>query len=543
VAGLSAVALIPRLVLASGSGLWRDEALFLFVARSDSWSAMIEFLQGHESHPPLFYAIMRVWLSLTGTSDAAALALPVVLGVAMVPVIYLVGESLFSARVGFLAALLAALSPALIQFSAQVRPYSLLPLVALLSSFTLIRAVIGGRRRAWAAYVVSTLALVYTHNWGWLVLGAEWIAVAVVTAQRPPGSRSPIARDWIIAQLLIAIGYLPWVTSLVYQVRHAGHAGLALESWGDVAIFLTLATRALLQSTVMSYSAENRAAAVSRWLVVLPLVILGIALVMRRRAARRAGDSLDSSRAPTEPARIALVVLTVAPIVSWILALLLSSRSNMVLPRCLVMLAPSLLLVVAWWLGSRTHTATLPLSRLVIASILLTYVVTDASLVRSRRSNAREVANAVAARTLTSDLVIIAPEWLASSFNRYYSPAVEQIDFPHFGREGAVDLAKLHERTLDPRALGRVRDRIAQARASGRRVWLIMESGYVKDLTVEDSTRALETLDFGQAGQLRANQIRAQLKELYGMPDTSIARSTRMFQYEELRPFLFTPVQ
>lgn len=39
--------------------------------------------------------------------------------------------------------------------------------------------------------------------------------------------------------------------------------------------------------------------------------------------------------------------------------------------------------------------------------------------------------------TEPSDLLIIAPEFLAASFNRYHFPAIEQINFPHFAREGA----------------------------------------------------------------------------------------------------------
>jgi hypothetical protein len=101
---LTTVALIVRVLLPAPGGLWRDEALFLFVVRSPSWTAMMDFLRLHESHPPLFYILMRVWLSMAGNSDAAALALPVAAGVALVPVIYFVGTSLFSQPIGLIAA-------------------------------------------------------------------------------------------------------------------------------------------------------------------------------------------------------------------------------------------------------------------------------------------------------------------------------------------------------------------------------------------------------------------------------------------------------
>jgi hypothetical protein len=52
VLALSGMALLLRVVVAQRGGLWRDEALFLFVVRSDSWSSMVDLLRMHESHPP-----------------------------------------------------------------------------------------------------------------------------------------------------------------------------------------------------------------------------------------------------------------------------------------------------------------------------------------------------------------------------------------------------------------------------------------------------------------------------------------------------------
>ena len=119
VLGLSTLALVLRLLVAERGGLWRDEALFLFVVRSESWRSMLDFLKLHESHPPLFYAVMRLWLSAFEDSDASAVVLPVTFGVILVPTLYFVGASLFSRRLGLLAAALGALSPALTEYSAE----------------------------------------------------------------------------------------------------------------------------------------------------------------------------------------------------------------------------------------------------------------------------------------------------------------------------------------------------------------------------------------------------------------------------------------
>ena len=72
----------------------------------------------------------------------------------------------------------------------MVRPYSLLPLLALAATYALVRAIDVGGWRRWAGYAAAVLALVYTHNWAWLVLAGQWVALAVCLwrgVQRPTG--------------------------------------------------------------------------------------------------------------------------------------------------------------------------------------------------------------------------------------------------------------------------------------------------------------------------------------------------------------------
>lgn len=544
---LSIVALIVRVLLAVRGGLWRDEALFLFVVQSPSWSAMMDFLRLHESYPPLFYALMRVWLSIAGDSDAAALALPVAAGIALVPVIYVVGTALFSQRIGLLAAGLAAVAPALAEYSAMVRPYSLLPLLALISSYALIRGLENGSRRAWAGYALTTLAMLYTHNWAWLVLAGEWAGVTVAVAEglgagRPRGK---VVREWLLAQLIIGVGFLPWASGLLYQVRHAGHAPIPLEDLQELAVFILLSARALLQSTILAYPTVD-SAIIPRpgemAVVVLPLLVFAIGEYLRvHRAALARAAPVRSAGARSVNTRTALIILLVVPSSAWAAAMMLSPRSNMVFLRCLVMLAPMLLLAFAYSLGGRGTGEARPLSRAAVGTLVATYCATLFALMQTTRSNARELAAAVAAHTEPTDLVIVAPEWLASSFNRYYAPAVEQIDFPHFGREGVVDFSSVRDRTMDPRALARVRQRIAEVRAAGRRVWLILDPSAARDLEPEDIARAEQSPSFGLVGMTRFNQIRAELVSRYGPPDTSLVVHSRTPKFERLGASLFVP--
>ena len=177
VGAFTLLALVLRLALAGQGGMWRDEAQMLWIVRSETVRQLLRFLRDHESHPPLFYLLTRAWLGLFGDTEVAALALPVLLGVVLVLALYRTGSETFGRRTGLVAAALAASAPMLAWHSALARPYSLMPLLCLGSVAFLERGLRGGRLRTWVAYAAATLAMLLTHNWGWLVLAGQWAVV------------------------------------------------------------------------------------------------------------------------------------------------------------------------------------------------------------------------------------------------------------------------------------------------------------------------------------------------------------------------------
>ncbi|HZJ01012.1 MAG TPA: glycosyltransferase family 39 protein, partial [Gemmatimonadaceae bacterium] len=104
------IAGILRAIVAYHGGIWADEGSFLEVIAAPSWSGMISFLQLHESHPPLFYLLMRAWARVSGGGDVGLMLMPVLIGAAIVPAMYLAGSALFSRRAGLIGAFLSATS-------------------------------------------------------------------------------------------------------------------------------------------------------------------------------------------------------------------------------------------------------------------------------------------------------------------------------------------------------------------------------------------------------------------------------------------------
>ncbi|HKP51811.1 MAG TPA: glycosyltransferase family 39 protein [Chloroflexia bacterium] len=114
---------------------------------------------------PLHY--MVVWLAsqpADPTTTALWVRLPSALaGALTIPVVYGLGKELFGRAQGLLAALLLALSAVHLNYSQDVRSYTMLVLFSALSIYCLVRAERSGSGRWWAAFVAATALNVFAN--------------------------------------------------------------------------------------------------------------------------------------------------------------------------------------------------------------------------------------------------------------------------------------------------------------------------------------------------------------------------------------------
>jgi hypothetical protein len=496
-------ALALRALLAARSGLWRDETQFLVVVRAASMAEMLGFVHWHEWHPPLFYVLMRGWLGIAGDSTAAALSLPILFGAFQVPAAYLVGARMFSRHAGLVAAGLVAVTPWLAGYSAEVRPYSLLPLLVLTASFFLWRGLADGGLGPWLGYGVTTLLMLLTHHWCWLVLGAEWAVVGLFLAA--PGGRPvrSVLRDWLLAQCGILLAYGPCWPILLYQVRHGGHAAQALPFVARAAV----------------------------------LVLVGLFGALLWRALHRPRDRTREAYLE----RLALGICLGIPLLALAAAALLSARSGLLLGKCAAMLAPNILVALAHGLVAAPSLARPIRRRIAIASLLATFLGLTVASLGEVKSNARELAASVAGAARPDDLIVIAPAMVASSFNYYYKADNPQVDYPYSGRKEAVPWDDLLEHSADAEALQRAKMELDQAHADGRRVWFVTLQDYQTDNVDDDETLPAWADSTPAVVCARTNQLRRHLLALYGVPADTVAPGRPVEGTELLRATLFAP--
>ncbi len=110
--------------------LWWDEGYSVWFATHAL--ADMARLTAEDIHPPLYYALLRVWTQLFGPGPISLRLLSVVFGVLAIPVVYMAARRILnSRRAAIIAALLLAINPLHVYYSQEVRMYGL---VALLSA-------------------------------------------------------------------------------------------------------------------------------------------------------------------------------------------------------------------------------------------------------------------------------------------------------------------------------------------------------------------------------------------------------------------------
>jgi mannosyltransferase len=170
---LSVLALCLRTFAIGRRSFWLDEAASSMLAHS-SWHTFASAVLHRQANMTLYYLLLRGWMHF-GSSEAFVRSLSVLFGVAAIPVMYQFSKYVFEQQTARTAALLLSVHQFHVQYSQEARTYSLAVLLTLLSCYFLVRLLSNNSGRLWAAYITTSVLLMYAHVFGTWVLLAQWI--------------------------------------------------------------------------------------------------------------------------------------------------------------------------------------------------------------------------------------------------------------------------------------------------------------------------------------------------------------------------------
>jgi hypothetical protein len=307
---------------------------------------------------------------------------------------------------------LIASSPFAIRYATEARMYSFAALLVLIGFLALSNALEEptGGRLAVIALVTGTLLL--THYWAVYLVAATGLAL-VPLARRGPQMHA--ARRALLAMAAGGLLFVPWLPQFLYQARHTG------TPWAYSP------TPVSIVDTLNDYAGGHRWLAPFLALTLLGLIALGIF-----------GRSVDSHHVEldlrTRPRARPLAVAAFGTMGLAVAAGMLTHAGFVT--RYTAVVFPLVLLIAGLGatalIDERVRTTVLAVAGVIglgVAGQLATY----------NRTQAREVARAIALDAQPGDLVAYCPDQLAPGVSRLLTAPVRQVTYPRWGSPEVVD--------------------------------------------------------------------------------------------------------
>jgi mannosyltransferase len=193
-------------------GFWIDEGLSVGIAHHH-WSS-IPGLLTEDGSPPGYYLLLGLWIRVFGDSERATHSLSLLFGLACIPLAYAAGRAIFDRKTGLVCATLAAFDPFLTYYAQETRMYEVEAFLSIAVACAYVQGVLRGRT-PWAVVLVPAIAaMVYVHNWALFLCAGLAAATALCARQR--------LKRFALVAAGVAVLYLPWVPTVLSQVRHTG---------------------------------------------------------------------------------------------------------------------------------------------------------------------------------------------------------------------------------------------------------------------------------------------------------------------------------
>lgn len=187
--------------------LWRDEAFSILVAERPISFILTKL--GFE--PPVYYAMLHVWIRIFGQSEISARALSLLgFTLATIIVIRWSAKAFKLHWLSFFTPIFFFLNPMLLYYAFEVRTYGWY-------IFFATAAVYAYSQSRWTWFVVASLLGFYTHTYFLLLLvpvGIHWL---IYEHKRLKFSWKTLSQPAIRAFGLIILGILPWMIKIILE--------------------------------------------------------------------------------------------------------------------------------------------------------------------------------------------------------------------------------------------------------------------------------------------------------------------------------------
>jgi uncharacterized membrane protein len=274
--------------------LWFDEIFSVHAARH-SFGGLFSFVAQDLIHPPLFYLLLKIWISIGGESLLWLRLFPVLFAVvAVIPFWCLCSELRLPIQTIALAFFFLTINGSLIKYAQEVRMYSLMFCLSLFSLGFFVRFFKSYENKTLIFLSIINLLLIYTHYFGWLVVVTEIFFFLFYAKEK--------RKEFFISIFSLILLFVPWVFAVIKTANT--NAGLQQNiGWMTKPTLQSLFDFALMLNQPFYFQSSSNESA---YLIFItpPIALICFAIVLST-AFRR----LTAGKEPTENDTQSLILL------------------------------------------------------------------------------------------------------------------------------------------------------------------------------------------------------------------------------------------
>lgn len=197
--------------------LWYDEAQSVLIAKMSFPLGISNYLQNIDlQHTPLYFYILHFWINLFGESDIALKILSLIFGLLSIPYSYKLAKHFIEEKFALIAPLLITFNTFNIVYSTEVRMYSIVLFMTILSMNYLIEYIKSDSKKTLLKLTLVNLLMPYTFIGAFVFVLAQIISTIIIYA------KSKNLKEYLLSNGILGILLIPYfITLLDFSLKRA----------------------------------------------------------------------------------------------------------------------------------------------------------------------------------------------------------------------------------------------------------------------------------------------------------------------------------
>ncbi len=351
-------------------------------------------------HLPLHNTLLHFWIRLFGTSTFAVRFMSLIPGVLSIPALYLLSKELIGKNKSYMTVAIGVFSPIWVWYSREIRMYTLLILLSILSYLFFTRILKKGGIGSYFLYVVVNILGMYTHYFFSLVLIVQvayfilgFLYHSLRFAQENYFKKFVLL---VVSGVILLGAFEPWLSTLI-KGYGSGSLAPVLPKPNPFNILLSYFefTNGFLPDQITSII-------ISMW----PIIILvGFIFLTKRQDPFTPGIYL------------ALLGSTLPVIVVYVASVLIKP---MYLTRYIITATPMLYILFSWYLAELSKSIKILFSAVFFVLMFMSLLIQGFHPDNPVRENYKEAVEFLLQNATYRDEVVVSPPYTIYPFNYYY---------------------------------------------------------------------------------------------------------------------------